>query len=155
MNKDINQPERFNLRVYALIIKNGEILLADESINGFSFTKFPGGGVELGEGLIDALKRELMEEGGLEIETSEHFYTTDFYQESAFNPNEQIVSVYYKVKTDIDWDEKSSDQSVPGKDHQLKLYFRPLNEVDASLFTFPIDRKVIELLSYPNLHSII
>lgn len=88
----------FNLRVYGLLInESNEVLLSDEREYGMDFIKFPGGGVELGEGLIDALKREFIEECNLEIEVISHFYTTDFYEKSSFNES-QVVSVYYLVK---------------------------------------------------------
>ena len=88
----------FNVRVYGLLInESNEILLSDEREYERDFTKFPGGGVELGEGLIDALKREFMEECNAEIEVIRHFYTTDFYEKSSFNES-QVISVYYIVK---------------------------------------------------------
>lgn len=96
--------KRFNVRVYGLIFnKKEELLVFEESYNGKTIFKFPGGGVELGEGIMDALKRELQEELGIEslIEVS-HFYTTEDCVPSAFKPEEQIISVYYKVKTDLD-----------------------------------------------------
>ncbi|MEZ4804977.1 MAG: NUDIX domain-containing protein [Bacteroidia bacterium] len=138
--------ERFNLRVYGIVIKEDTILLADEDINGFAFTKFPGGGVELGEGLVDALKREFMEEGELNINACTHFYTTDFFQTSAFKPEEQIISVYYKVDVNIDWEEFKSDQSTPLKQHNLRLYFNKLKNLDENQLTFPIDKVVLTKL---------
>lgn len=137
---------RFNLRVYALVIRDNMILLSDETINNLSFTKFPGGGVEYGEGLADALKRELMEEGNIEVEEMRHFYTTDFFQQSAFNPADQIISVYYHVKADIPWMDMTTDQSLPGKQHSVRLYFFPLNELAEDRLTFPIDKHVLGLL---------
>jgi len=90
--------EYFNVRVYGLLLnENDELLISDEQEYGMRFSKFPGGGLELGEGLIDGLKREFMEECDLEIEAVSHFYTTDFAVKSAFN-NSQIISVYYMVK---------------------------------------------------------
>jgi len=141
-----NGIQRFNLRVYAIIMRGDSVLLADEVLNGFAFTKFPGGGVELGEGLADALARELMEEGGIRIRHVTHFYTTDFFQRSAFYGHEQIVSVYYRVEADFDWTEYESDQSLPGKAHSLRLYFAPLHSLLEEQLTFPIDRKVLEML---------
>lgn len=86
------------LRVYGIFInQNKEILVSDEYIRGAYFTKFPGGGLEFGEGTRDCLKREFIEEMNLQIEVGEHFYTTDFFQESAFRPGQQIVSIYYFV----------------------------------------------------------
>jgi len=86
----------FNLRVYGILIdENKRVLVSDEFIRGNYYTKFPGGGLEFGEGTKDCLKREFMEEMGLKVEIGEHIYTTDFFQLSAFNPGHQIISIYY------------------------------------------------------------
>ncbi|MER3497598.1 MAG: NUDIX hydrolase [Chitinophagaceae bacterium] len=88
----------FNIRVYGVLVNDRrQVLLADEYIRGSYYTKFPGGGLELGEGTRDCLVREFLEEMNLKIEVGEHLYTTDFYQPSAFNPNHQIISIYYYV----------------------------------------------------------
>lgn len=88
----------FNVRVYGLLInEHQEVLLSDEFEVGRQFTKFPGGGLELGEGLIEGLKREFMEECMTEIEVIRHFYTTDFYEQSSFNDS-QVISIYYLVR---------------------------------------------------------
>ena len=91
--------QRFNIRVYGILInEKKQILVADEYIRGGYYTKFPGGGLEFGEGTRDCLKRELKEELGIESEIGEHIYTTDYYQQSAFNPDHQIISIYYFAK---------------------------------------------------------
>src|SRR5882724_3787771 len=89
---------QFNVRVYGLLINERmEILVSDEQEYSMQFTKFPGGGLEYGEGLTDGLKREFVEECNAEVEILGHFYTTDFFVKSAFNDS-QIISVYYIVK---------------------------------------------------------
>ncbi len=94
------QPLVFTIRVYGILIdSNNRILVSDEYIRGDYFTKFPGGGLEFGEGTRDCLKREFMEETGLDITVGEHIYTTDIFQISAFNSRHQIVSIYYYVHT--------------------------------------------------------
>ena len=79
--------KRFNIRVYGLLIDqpNQQILVSKEIILGQEIIKFPGGGLEFDEGIADCLKREWMEEAGLEIEILEHFYTNDFFQKSAWD----------------------------------------------------------------------
>ena len=92
---------RFTIRVYGILKdENNRVLLSDEFIRGDYFTKFPGGGLELGEGTRDCLKREFKEETGLDVIVGEHIYTTDYYQQSAFNPNDQIISIYYFVRAE-------------------------------------------------------
>ena len=87
---------RFNIRVYGILInEKKQVLVADEYIRGGLYTKFPGGGLEFGEGTRDCLKRELKEELGIETEIGGHIYTTDYYQMSAFRPDDQIISIYY------------------------------------------------------------
>jgi ADP-ribose pyrophosphatase YjhB (NUDIX family) len=125
-------------------------------IRGKYYTKFPGGGLEIGEGTRDCLKREWMEEMNLSIEVEEHIYTTDIYQQSAFNPAHQIISIYYKVKplenitvplrtTPFDFDETQL------KTHELTQQtesFRliDLKEFSADSLTLPLDKIVANLL---------
>ena len=89
---------RFNIRVYLLIFNeaNTRILLSDEIINGEFITKFPGGGLEYGEGILDCLHREAIEELGQEVEVIEQYYTTERFQTSMFRSEEQIICVYYR-----------------------------------------------------------
>ncbi len=87
---------RFNIRVYGILInEQKQVLVSDEFIRGNYYTKFPGGGLEFGEGTRDCLKREFMEEMNLKVEVGDHIYTTDYFQMSAFNPEHQIISIYY------------------------------------------------------------
>lgn len=53
--------------VKALIVNQGKILMVKERIEGRIIYDFPGGGVDYGEDLKKALKREVSEEIGLEI----------------------------------------------------------------------------------------
>jgi len=136
----------FNLRVYALIVnEKNEILLSDEYRFGKFFTKFPGGGVEFGEGILDALHRELEEEMNLKINEATPFYFNDFHQESAFQSNHQIVSFYYLVKCDL---REISTQSyeIPFTSEGEKQRWHELKSLDMDHLTFPIDQVVLERL---------
>ena len=86
----------FTIRVYGILLgENKRVLVSDELIRGAYYTKFPGGGLELGEGTRDCLKREFKEEMDLNVKIGDHLYTTDFFQMSAFHPEDQIISIYY------------------------------------------------------------
>lgn len=84
------------VRVYGILInENRQVLVSDEWIRGGQYTKFPGGGLEFGEGTRDCLVREFLEEMDLKVSVGDHIYTTDFYQPSAFREGQQILSIYY------------------------------------------------------------
>ena len=92
----LRQEIKYNLRVYALIInERQEILLSDEYQLDMKMTKFPGGGMERGEGTIDCLQREAMEEFGQPLTNIRHYYTTDYYQPALFFQDTQLISIYY------------------------------------------------------------
>ena len=140
---------KFNVRVYGLLINEAnQILLSDEEEYGVRFSKFPGGGLEYGEGLIEALKREFIEECDLLVDITEHFYTTDFFVKSAFNDS-QIISVYYIVKPLSDLKIKCKSAVFDfDEEGDIRQAFRWKNVVDLELtdVTFPTDQRIVELL---------
>jgi len=137
----------FNIRVYGILINDRrEVLLSDECRNGFSFTKFPGGGLEFGEGMKDALKREFLEELELEIEVKELFYFNEFHQPSAFDPRHQVHSFYYCVATENWQSIRVGEHVVPLEQEGEKHRWIPLGLLIKEMFTFPIDKIVAEEL---------
>jgi len=141
---------RLNIRVYGILINNEhEILLVDEQIDDFKFTKFPGGGLELGEGTIDCLKREFMEECNLPVKIIKHFYTTDFFQQSAFKSTDQLVSIYYLVEPEkypININLNKFEVMEHGKKETLHFKWVNMNNLEATQLTFPIDKVVCQMI---------
>ncbi len=134
----------FVIRVYGLLLYNNKVLLCKEKIRDFEFVKFPGGGLEFGEGLKDALNREFKEELNLEIEIISHLYTTDFFQQSAFKQTDQVISVYYLVKAKYEKFFINEDFISVGNDHVLKPFWVDLNNLEVDIVSFPIDQWLIK-----------
>jgi ADP-ribose pyrophosphatase YjhB (NUDIX family) len=146
----------FNIRVYGILIQDGQLLVTDELIRGNRYTKFTGGGLEFGEGTMDCLKREFMEEMDLVVEVGEHLYTTDYFQLSAFNPNHQMMSIYYFVtpleplsvrlsNTPFDFDEAQM-ATYKLQNETQSFRFIPLQELSEESVTLPIDKIVVRML---------
>ena len=141
--------KKFNIRVYGLWInEQNEILVSDEQVDTFRFTKFHGGGLEFGEGISDCLIREWKEELDLDIEILEHFYTSDFFQKSAFDDS-QIISIYYKVRPNPLSKAPSPLSNTPldnNPDGLLGFRWIALEELAEECVSLPIDKKVVSLL---------
>lgn len=139
----------FNVRVYGLLINEGNILVSDEFIKGKLITKFPGGGLEFGEGTTDCVIREFMEELNLKIEVIKHFYTTDFFVTSAFNTKSQVISIYYLVKPISPLNFKTSSKifDFEKKEGAQSLRWLPLKGLNETNFTFIIDKRICEMLN--------
>ena len=142
--------KHFNIRVYAIIIMNNKILLCDEYLNNMKMTKFPGGGLQFGEGTIDCLKREAIEEFGQEVEITEHFYTTDFFQKALFYEDHQLISIYYKVRFLEPPKFKISEMPFDFELINGNISFRWKNIQNLSLsdLSFPIDKVVAKKLKH-------
>ncbi|MFM7822290.1 MAG: NUDIX hydrolase, partial [Bacteroidota bacterium] len=110
--------------------------------DGVAFTKLPGGGLQFGEGTIDCLKREFLEETGLEIEISSHFYTVDFFQQYAFNAHQRVISIYYVVKPVNELAEDPTTNIL--NEHRLRWV--PLSELSPETFSLPIDRHIAPMI---------
>src|SRR5215831_9906743 len=124
----------FNIRVYGILLgEKKQVLVSDEFIRGNYYTKFPGGGLEFGEGTRDCLKREFMEEMNLDVEVGDHIYTTDYFQMSAFNPEHQIISIYYYAKALEEIKVPLRDKPFDFEEEQLAIY-KQRNEIETFRF---------------------
>jgi len=147
----------FNVRVYGILINDqNQVLVSDEFIRGSYYTKFPGGGLEFGEGTRDCLKREFREEMDLRVEIGDHIYTTDFFQLSAFKPEDQIISVYYFVKPLEEIKVPLPDKVPDSDDRQMDFdrlnreteTFRFINweNFSSGILSLPIDKVVADMI---------
>jgi 8-oxo-dGTP pyrophosphatase MutT (NUDIX family) len=147
----------FNIRVYGLLItEDNHVLVSDEYIRGDYITKFPGGGLEFGEGTRDCLSREFMEEMNLQVTVGDHLYTTDFFQMSAFSPGQQVVCIYYRVHPleeikvplrtkEFDFDEaQMAVYHATGETETFRMIH--INDFGKHAVTLPIDKVVAELV---------
>lgn len=140
----------FNVRVYVLLMdQNHErVILSDELIKGHRIMKFPGGGLEFGEGPAECAVREIEEELGIRIDLDGHFYTTDFFIQSAFNPEHQVVSIYYKamapehIQTDSGLTEHLT--AFQQEDAPERFFWQNIIDLMPEDLTFPGDRTVAE-----------
>ena len=130
--------KNFNVRVYGILLDNNSVLVCKEQVGGKEILKFPGGGLEFGEGTIDCLKREWMEELNTEIEVLDHFYTTDFFQPSAFD-NSQVISIYYTIRP-------TQAFSIPVFNGREQFYFREIDHMFVSEVSLPIDKIVAGMI---------
>ncbi len=152
MREDTQGP-RFTIRVYGLLMHTlhgrDHVLVSDEIIKGRQITKFPGGGLEYGEGLKECLVREIREELFDEALDLQHFYTTDFFQQSVFHATPmQVISVYYRFA--LHDPEKlpviSSPFAYATKDQQEGFRWLDLENAREEDLSLPIDRVVMRQL---------
>jgi ADP-ribose pyrophosphatase YjhB (NUDIX family) len=140
----------FTIRVYGILTDelNG-VLVSDEAEYGMRFTKFPGGGMKPGEGTVDCLIREWMEELGQQISVKEHLYTTDFFQPSAFHQHKQLISIYYYVEKVNEPAKKIS--TIPfdfseEAEYAQSVRWMAWNEFTPEALTFPVDKLVARMI---------
>ena len=146
-----------SVRVYGILMNEAkQVLVSDEYIRGEYFTKFPGGGLDIGEGTRDCLKREFMEEMNLNVAIGEHIYTTDFFQISAFNSAHQILSIYYAASAlepikvplrtnEFDFDEQQLQ--LYAQTQQIETFrFVEWENFSGDKVTLPIDKIVADLV---------
>ena len=140
-------PSRFNIRVYGILIQEGKILGTDEIRSGVKMTKFPGGGLEFGEGIVECLIREFKEELNVVISVKTLFYINEAYQVSSFSEKEQLLSVYYRVSLD-EGEIKSTETPFLFETNEPQCFrWLDLNKITQNDVTFPIDKIVVEKLS--------
>ena len=136
---------KFNIRVYGLWIKNQKVLISHENIDGFKMTKFPGGGLEFGEGVVDCLKREFREELGVELVELSLLHVSNRFIKSSFKNNEQVVAVHYLVKSN----QEISNYNIVhptgvGKLNSIQFVWSDINKELHDSLTFEMDKEALD-----------
>lgn len=131
--------DKINVRVYGLVEKDRKVLAVHEEYVGEHLMKFPGGGLEYGEGVLDCLKREFEEELNVKIKIREHLYTQEDFLVSKFRENEQLLTIYYLV----DFLDENDFLIVDPMIEQTEWI--PLDQTE-NPFQLPIDKIAFEVL---------
>ena len=131
--------DKINIRVYACVLQDKKVMVLHESYAGEKLIKFPGGGLEFGESVLDCLHREFAEELNLKINILSHLYTQEDFLVSRFRENEQLLTVYYLAEILDPENLKIMDSSID------EVKWMCLEE-DHNPLPLPIDRIVFEKL---------
>lgn len=128
-----------NVRIYAAAIKDNHVLVLHEEYAGTQLMKFPGGGLEYGEGTLECLIREFDEELNVQIKVISHFYTQEDFLVSRFRANEQLLTIYYLVEI-VDENEMIIRDPCIDKAEWISL------DRSDNPFPLPVDQIVFDLL---------
>lgn len=129
-------------RVSALIFRDDKILLFHRFRDGNEYWVIPGGGIEEGETVEEALRRELWEETSLQLISSQHAF--DFFH-TLFE--EERISHFFTCQTQGepmlgDGPEKLSSS----ESNQYILTWVPVKELDKLTSLYPSAASEIKTL---------
>ena len=88
--------QNIRIRAAGILVKDGQILLVRHEKNGKSYWLLPGGGVDFGESVEDALIREFQEEVGLPIRVGKLVLVHDSIPP---NHHRQVLNLYFVVSS--------------------------------------------------------
>ena len=148
--RPLNPAGRFNVRVYMLLLRQvgqtRQVLVSYERLPMGGVMKFPGGGLEWGEGTAACLRREALEELGQPIHVRALVHVSQQTHISSFDDNHQVLAVHYESELagEVDFEDDGCMEDVFGKKVALmhqSLGWRDVEGLDPSEFRFASDRE--------------
>ncbi len=135
--KNVSYPIR--VRTSALIIKNNKLLLVELNDGNGLHYNLPGGGVEQGETLVEAVRREALEEASIQIDVGKVAF---LYEYAPFKNKEKYGTVH-SLTTIFECELKGGETpclSDNPDENQIGVKWIPLDELQ-------------NIVLYPNLRS--
>lgn len=143
---------RLNVRVYMMVTRlnpstgKPQVLVSYERLPMGGVMKFPGGGLEWGEGTTACLRREALEELGQPVEVERLVHVSQRAHISSFDPNQQVIAVHYaaRLEGEVGFEDDGVLDDVFGKRvpmmHQ-RLGWRDVHSLETREFQFASDRE--------------
>ena len=125
--------EKLSIRPAAIMIKDNKLLVVKTRRHGEEYYLLPGGGIEHGETIEEALKREVLEETGFIVEILKPVYINEYLHED--NRDRRVVNIFFLTKIlGIDNPAKIDDEIIEvtwvdlERLEQIDLYPKKLRE---------------------------
>jgi 8-oxo-dGTP diphosphatase len=132
--------QRFRPAIYGILIQDGQVLLVRAPQTFLGVVGFPGGGIELGESPLEALRREFAEETGLEIEPTRVLWATTGLHRARLRPVQQLIATHWEVRL-----VGGTFRPEGNGDDVEQAFFCPLQALPVAEM-LGIDREVVPLL---------
>lgn len=136
----------FNLRAYGILKRDHQVLITYESFKNYDFHKFPGGGVEWGEGLEETLQREFEEELSIGVEVGELFYVNRDFLPSKFFKEDQIFVFYFWIQLKEPLPQRFLKDEFTANEAHILFKWVDLDEKLIDFFSLPKDIEVAKRL---------
>ena len=127
------------IRVTSIVINEDKILLVEQNVDNLRSWSLPGGGLEEGETLEAGVKRELLEETGVNITVKELLYGCDYIRD-----DRHVVHITFLAEA------LDAEETTPGLDENpiKSVSYIPVADIEDFGFSTKF-RKLIES-NFPN-----
>ncbi len=137
------RPDKIHLGIYGICVQDGKVLLIRKNRGPYKgLLDIPGGRIEIGEGLIDALRREYYEETGAKIIVNKLLCVCEYqckWKSGDCKKAFHHIAIYHEVKLE---------------NCNIKEYPDGYDSDGANWFALPIDKKDISPIAYEAINKI-